>query len=151
MSVITPNLWFDTEALDAAEYYAGIIPGSRINDVSYYGDGKVLTVAFELDCRPFLALNGGPHYTFNEAISLVVNCDTQADVDSYWKLLSEGGEEGQCGWLKDKYGLSWQIVPSGMGEILGDPDPERAGKAMQAMQGMRKLDINALREAAAAN
>jgi predicted 3-demethylubiquinone-9 3-methyltransferase (glyoxalase superfamily) len=155
MSRITTNLWFDTEALEAAEYYVAIFPGSRITDVSRYGDGAprpagtVLTAAFELDGRPYLALNGGPEFRFTEAISLVVNCADQDEVDHYWAALVDGGEPGQCGWLKDRYGLSWQIVPDRMGEVMGDPDPARAGRAMQAMLGMQKLDIAALRAAAA--
>jgi predicted 3-demethylubiquinone-9 3-methyltransferase (glyoxalase superfamily) len=155
MTSITPNLWFDTEALEAAEHYVSVIPGSRITDVSRYGEGAplpagtVLTVAFELDGRPFLALNGGPAFPFTEAVSLVVNCADQAEVDRCWDALVEGGEPGRCGWLKDRYGLSWQVVPDGMGEVMGDPDPVRAGRAMAAMQGMSKLDITALRAAAA--
>ena len=155
MSRITINLWFDTEALEAAEHYVAVIPGSRITDVSRYGEGAprpagtVLTVAFELDGQPYLALNGGPQYKFTEAISLVVSCADQAEVDQYWAALLDGGEPGQCGWLKDRFGLSWQVVPDGLGEVLGDPDPARAGRAMQAMMGMQKLDIAALRSAAA--
>jgi len=154
MSRITTNLWFDTEALEAAEYYVAIFPGSRITDVSRYGDGAprpagtVLTAAFELDGRPYLALNGGHEFRFTEAISLVVNCADQDEVDHYRAALVEGGEPGQCGWLKDRYGLSWQIVPDGMGEVMGDADPARAGRAMQAMMAMQKLDIAALRAAA---
>ena len=154
MSRITTNLWFDTEALEAAEHYVAIFPDSRITDVSRYGDGAprpagtVLTVAFELDGQPYLALNGGPEFRFTEAISLVVKCANQDEVDHYWAALVDGGEPGRCGWLKDRYGLSWQIVPDGMGEVMGDPDPERAGRAMQAMLGMQKLDIAALRAAA---
>ena len=155
MSRMTTNLWFDTEALEAAEHYVAIIPGSRIGDVSRYGDGAprpagtVLAVAFELDGQPYLALNGGPEYRFTEAISLVVSCDNQEEVDHCWAALVDGGEPGQCGWLKDRYGLSWQVVPDGLGAVLGDPDPERAGRAMQAMLGMQKLDIAELRAAAA--
>ncbi len=155
MSRITTNLWFDTEALEAAEHYVSILPDSRITDVSRYGDGTprpagtVLTVAFELDGQAYLALNGGPEFRFTEAISLVVNCADQDEVDHYWAALVDGGEPGQCGWLKDRYGLSWQIVPDGMGEVMGDPDPARAGRVMQAMLGMQKLDIAALRAAAA--
>jgi predicted 3-demethylubiquinone-9 3-methyltransferase (glyoxalase superfamily) len=155
MSRVTTNLWFDTEALQAAQHYVAIFPGSRITDVSRYGvdaprpAGTVLTVAFELDGQRYLALNGGPEFRFTEAISLVVNCADQDEVDHYWAALVDGGEPGQCGWLKDRYGLSWQIVPDGMGEVMGDPDPARAGRAMQAMLGMHKLDIAALRAAAA--
>ena len=155
MSRITTNLWFDTEALEAAEHYVSIFPGSRITDVSHYGEGSprpagtVLTAAFELDGQAFLALNGGPEFHFTEAISLVVNCADQAEVDRFWDALVDGGEPGHCGWLKDRYGLSWQIVPDGLSEVLGDPDPERAGRAMQAMSSMSKLDIGAMRVAAA--
>jgi predicted 3-demethylubiquinone-9 3-methyltransferase (glyoxalase superfamily) len=155
MSRITTNLWFDTEALEAAEYYVAIFPDSRVTGVSRYGDGAprpagtVLTVAFELDGQPYLALNGGPEFRFTEAISLVVNCADQDEVDHYWAALVAGGQPGQRGWLKDRYGLSWQIVPDGMGEVMGDPDPARAGRAMEAMMGMQKLDIAALRAAVA--
>jgi predicted 3-demethylubiquinone-9 3-methyltransferase (glyoxalase superfamily) len=154
MSRITTNLWFDTEALQAAEHYVSIFPGSGITDVSHYGEGAprpagtVLTAAFELDGQAFLALNGGPEFHFTEAISLVVNCADQAEVDRFWDALVEGGQPGQCGWLKDRYGLSWQIVPDGLGEVLGDPDAGRAGRAMQAMCSMSKLDIGAMRAAA---
>lgn len=157
MSRITTNLWFDTEALEAAEHYVSIIPNSRITEVSRYGDGAprptgtVLTVAFELDGKPHLALNGGPQFRFTEAISFVVNCADQDEVDHCWDALVDGGEPGQCGWLKDRYGLSWQIVPDGLPEVLGDPDPARAGAAMQAMMGMQKLDLAALRTAAEAS
>jgi predicted 3-demethylubiquinone-9 3-methyltransferase (glyoxalase superfamily) len=154
MPRITPNLWFDTQALEAAEFYVSVFPNSQITDVSYYGDagpraaGMVLTVAFLLDGQEYTAINGGPEFTFDEAISLLVNCADQDEVDHYWDKLSEGGEEGQCGWLKDRFGLSWQVIPPGMGEVLGDPDPERANRAMQAMLGMTKLDLAAMRAAA---
>ena len=157
MSRITINLWFDTEALEAAEHYVKIFPGSRIVNVSRYGEGAprpagtVLTVAFELDGQPYLALNGGPQFRFTEAISLMVNCADQDEVEHYWAALVDGGEAGRCGWLKDRYGLSWQVVPDGMAELLGDPDPARAGRAMQAMLAMQKLDIAALRAAAASS
>jgi predicted 3-demethylubiquinone-9 3-methyltransferase (glyoxalase superfamily) len=151
---ITPNLWFDTEAEEAARYYVSVFPNSEITDVTYYGDagpgpaGTVLTVNFTLDGQELTAINGGPHFTFNEAISLLINCADQAEVDHYWATLTEGGEESQCGWLKDRYGLSWQVVPAGMEEVLGDPDPGRSQRAMQAMLGMKKLDVAALRAAA---
>ncbi len=154
MPRITPNLWFDTQALEAAEFYVSVFPNSEITDISYYGDagpreaGMVLTVAFLLDGQEYMAINGGPQFTFDEAISLLVNCADQDEVDDYWDKLSEGGEEGQCGWLKDKFGLSWQVTPPGMAEVLGDADPERANRAMQAMLGMRKLDLAAIRAAA---
>ena len=154
MPGITPNLWFDSEAEEAAEFYVSVFPRSEITGISYYGDagpgptGTVLTVAFVLDGQPFTALNGGPAFTFSEAISFVVDCADQDEVDHYWARLSEGGEESQCGWLKDRFGVSWQVVPAGMGEVMGDPDPERAQRAMKAMLGMKKLDLAALRAAA---
>ncbi len=151
---ITPNLWFDTEAEDAAAFYVSVFENSRIVDVARYTEagprpaGTVMTVEFELDGQRFVGINGGPQFTFDEAVSFQIHCETQDEVDYYWERLSEGGEEGPCGWLKDRYGLSWQVVPTGMGELLGDADPERATRAMQAMLGMRKLDIAALRSAA---
>ncbi len=154
MPTITPNLWFDTLALQAAEYYVSVFPNSEITSVSRYPDvgpgepGTVLTVDFTLDGQPYTGINGGPQFTFDEAISLLINCADQAEVDYYWDTLTEGGEESQCGWLKDRYGVSWQVIPGGMGEILGDPDPERGNRAMQAMLGMKKLDLAALRAAA---
>lgn len=154
MPRITPNLWFDTEAKEAAEYYVSLFPNSRITNVSYYGEagpgpaGTVLTVDFELDGQRFTAINGGPHFTFDEAVSFLIDCADQDEIDFYWDRLTEGGEESQCGWLKDRFGLSWQVVPRGMEEVFSDPDPKRAQRAMQAMMGMRKLDIDALRRAA---
>jgi predicted 3-demethylubiquinone-9 3-methyltransferase (glyoxalase superfamily) len=154
MSRIATNLWFDDQALEASELYVSLVPNSRITDVSRYGDGApmpagtVLTVAFELDGQRFLALNGGPQFTFTEAISVVVTCADQLEVDRLWTALTEGGEEGSCGWCKDRFGLSWQVVPEGLSQVLGDPDPERAGRAMQAMMGMSKLDLSALQAAA---
>lgn len=154
MPRITPNLWFDTEGQEAAEYYCSIFPNSRITNVTYYGEagpgpaGTVLTVDFVLDGQEFTAINGGPAFTFDEAISLLVNCKDQDEVDYYWSKLTEGGQEVQCGWLKDRYGLSWQVCPEGMAELLGDPDPERSQRAMTAMLGMVKLDLDALRAAA---
>jgi predicted 3-demethylubiquinone-9 3-methyltransferase (glyoxalase superfamily) len=154
MQKITPWLWFDTQAEEAAAFYTSIFPNSRTLDVSRYGEagprpaGSVMTVSFELDGQQLVALNGGPEFTFNEAISFQVSCEGQDEVDEYWSKLSEGGEEGPCGWLKDKYGVSWQIVPTRLGELLGDPDPEKAQRAMQAMLGMKKLDIAALEQAA---
>jgi predicted 3-demethylubiquinone-9 3-methyltransferase (glyoxalase superfamily) len=151
---ITPNLWFDTQAEEAARYYCSIFPGSRIVGVTHYTEaapekaGQVLTVDFELQGRRFTALNGGPQFTFNEAVSFLIECQDQAELDAYWARLTDGGEEGPCGWCKDRYGLSWQVVPAGMGELFGDDDPERARRAMEAMFGMRKLDIAALRAAA---
>lgn len=154
MPRITPNLWFDAEGKDAAEFYVSVFPNSEITNVTYYGDagpgsaGTVMTVDFVLDGQEYTAINGGPLFTFNEAISLLVNCADQDEVDYYWTKLSEGGEEGQCGWLKDRYGLSWQVCPVGMGEVLSDPDTERAQRAMQAMLGMKKIDVAALQAAA---
>lgn len=158
---ITPCLWFDSEAEDAARFYTAIFPGSRITNVSHYGEagreihgrppGSVLTVAFELNGQEFTALNGGPHFKFTEAISLQINCKTQADVDYFWTKLSEGGpaEAQQCGWLKDKFGLSWQVVPTVLPALLSNPDPQKAARAMQAMLQMKKLDIAALERATA--
>jgi len=155
MPAITPNLWFDTQAKDAADFYVSVFPNSEVRNVSYYGDagpgtaGTVLTVDFVLDGNPFTAINGGPQFTFDEAVSFVVNCKDQDEVDYYWDaLLAGGGEESQCGWLKDRFGLSWQIVPDEMGELMTDPDPERAQRAMQATLRMKKLDVAALRAAA---
>lgn len=152
---ISTNLWFDTEALEAAEFYVSVFPDSRVTTVQRYGPsgpreaGTVMLVAFLLGTTPFTALNGGPQFTFDEAVSFVVSCADQAEVDHYWTALTaNGGSESQCGWCKDRFGLSWQVVPDGMGEILGDPDPERASRAMTAMLGMRKLDLEALRRAA---
>ncbi|MGW2118464.1 VOC family protein [Streptomyces zhihengii] len=154
MPRITPNLWFDTQGKEAAEFYVSVFPDSRITHVSYYGEagpgpaGTVLTVDFVLDGMPFTAINGGPQFTFTEAVSLLVDCADQEEVDHYWARLGEGGQEGPCGWLKDRYGLSWQVVPAALGELLEDPDPERAQRAMKAMLGMHKLDVAALRAAA---
>ncbi len=154
MPRITPNLWFDAEGHDAAEFYVSVFPNSRITNVSHYNEagpgvtGTVLTVDFELDGHPFTAINGGPHFTFDEAVSFLIHCADQAEIDYYWERLTDGGEESQCGWLKDRFGLSWQVVPEGMEEMLGGTDPERSARAMTAMLGMRKLDIAALRAAA---
>jgi predicted 3-demethylubiquinone-9 3-methyltransferase (glyoxalase superfamily) len=151
---ITPWLWFDTQAEDAARFYTSVFGNSRITDTTRYSDasprpGQVMTVSFELDGEQFVALNGGPEFTFTEAVSFQVACESQQEVDRFWAALTaDGGEESQCGWLKDKFGLSWQIVPTQLGEILGDPDPERARRAMEAMLKMSKLDIAALRRAA---
>ncbi len=151
---IIPNLWFDTEAEEAAGFYTSVFSNSRIVGVTHYTEsaprpaGMVMTVEFELDGQRFVAINGGPQFTFDEAVSFGISCETQDEVDYYWERLSEGGEEGPCGWLKDRYGLSWQVVPTGMEELFVDPDPKRAERAMQAMLGMGKLDIAALRRAA---
>jgi predicted 3-demethylubiquinone-9 3-methyltransferase (glyoxalase superfamily) len=151
---ITPNLWFDTQAVEAAEFYCGVFENSRIVDTTHYTEagpreaGMVLTVEFELNGNRFVAINGGPEFTFNEAVSFEVECDEQAEVDYFWEKLSEGGAEGPCGWLRDRYGLSWQIVPKGMAELFADPDKDRARRAMEAMLKMGKLDIAALQAAA---
>jgi predicted 3-demethylubiquinone-9 3-methyltransferase (glyoxalase superfamily) len=156
---LTPCLWFDDQAEEAARFYASIFKNSKIGDVARYTEvgqevhgrppGSAMTVAFQLDGQEFLALNGGPAFKFNEAISLIVNCDTQAEVDYYWQRLSEGGDEQaqQCGWLKDKYGVSWQVVPTAMGELMSGPLPGGAQRATAAMLKMKKLDLEVLRRA----
>jgi predicted 3-demethylubiquinone-9 3-methyltransferase (glyoxalase superfamily) len=156
---ITPCLWFDTQAEEAANFYIGIFKNSRITDLSRYPDagqeihgkpaGSVMVVEFELDGQPFTALNGGPIFKFNEAISLQIECATQEEVDYYWEKLGVGGDPSaqQCGWLKDRYGLSWQVVPKGMAEILNHPDKTRSKRAFEAMMQMKKLDMDALRKA----
>lgn len=154
MPKITPCLWFDTEGEEAATFYTSLFPNSRITDVARYGsagprqEGTVMTVAFELDGQAFTALNGGPEFTFNEAISLQVDCEDQAEVDGYWSALSEGGEEGPCGWLKDRYGVSWQIIPSALPRLLEDPDAEKTQRVMAAMLKMRKIEVAELERAA---
>jgi predicted 3-demethylubiquinone-9 3-methyltransferase (glyoxalase superfamily) len=154
MQKITPWLWFDTEAEEAANFYVSVFQNSRILDVSRYGEagprpaGMVMTVAFELDGQAFAALNGGPEFSFNESVSFLVDCETQDEVDRFWKELSDGGEQGPCGWLKDKYGVSWQVIPSALNELLNDPDPGRAQRAMKAMLAMSKIDIAELQKAA---
>ena len=156
MHEITPCLWFDTEGEEAATFYTSVFPNSRILEVARYGDagprpaGTVMTVSFELDGTKFVALNGGPDFTFNEAISFQVSCHDQEQVDAFWSTLSEGGEEGPCGWLKDRYGVSWQIIPTALPRLLSDPDPERAQRVMAAMLEMKKIEIDALERAAAA-
>ncbi len=154
MPALTPMLWFDTEAEQAAEFYTSVFPNSKIVEVTRYGsagprpEGMVMTVAFELDGKEFVALNGGAQYTFNEAISVVVYCETQEEVDMYWETLSEGGEEVACGWLKDKFGLSWQVTPTELPRLLSDPDTEKAQRVMAAMLEMTKIDIETLERAA---
>lgn len=154
MPRITPNLWFDTQAREAAELYVSVFPSSEIRNVSYYNEagprpaGTVLTVDFVLDGQEYVAINGGPEFTFTEAISLMVNCADQDEVDYYWARLSEGGEEGPCGWLKDRYGLSWQVCPVGLMELLSDPDEGRARRATEAMLAMKKIDLAEVRAAA---
>jgi predicted 3-demethylubiquinone-9 3-methyltransferase (glyoxalase superfamily) len=153
MQKITPYLWFDNQAEEAMNFYVSIFKNSKVLSVSRYGEagpgkkGTVMTATFQLEGQEFHALNGGPEFKFTEAISFLVNCQTQQEVDELWAKLSEGGEEGQCGWLKDKFGLSWQIIPTILGELLGDKDAEKAGRVMQAMLKMQKIDINALKQA----
>jgi len=154
MQKITPFLWFDGQAEEAANLYTSIFDNSKILEISRYGEaapsqaGSVMTVEFELDGLRIVGLNGGPAHRFTEAVSFAVSCETQAEVDELWARLSEGGEEGPCGWLKDKYGLSWQVVPVGMNEMLNDADQARGQRAMKAMLGMKKIDLAAVREAA---
>ena len=151
---IIPNLWFDTEAEDAAKFYTSVFENSRIVNVTHYTEvgpreaGTVMTVEWEIDGQRFVGINGGPEFKFSEAVSFQITCETQDEIDSYWETLTDGGEEGPCGWCKDRFGLSWQIVPTGMDELFADPDQSRADRAMRAMFGMRKLDVAALREAA---
>jgi len=150
---ITPFLWFDHQAEEAVAFYCSIFRNSQVETVVRYGEagpgpkGGVMTIAFELDGQKFVALNGGPHFKFTEAISFVVNCETQQEVDEYWDKLSAEGKEIQCGWLKDKYGLSWQIVPTALIEMLRDKDPERSQRVTKAMLQMKKLDLARLEEA----
>lgn len=154
MPRITPSLWFDTQGEDAAKFYVSVFPNSNITDIARYGEagpqpaGTVMTVEFELDGQQYLVLNGGPQFTFNEAVSFTIDCADQEEVDHYWSKLSEGGEEGPCGWLKDKFGLSWQVVPADLAKLLSDPDEGRAQRAMTAMLGMKKIDVAALHAAA---
>ena len=154
MREISPCLWFDTEGEEAATLYTSVFPSSKIGRIARYGsagprpEGTVMTVSFELGGQEFLALNGGPDYTFSEAISFQVSCETQEEVDAYWSKLSEGGEEGPCGWLKDRFGVSWQIVPTALPRLLGDRDAERSQRVMQAMLGMKKIEIAELERAA---
>jgi predicted 3-demethylubiquinone-9 3-methyltransferase (glyoxalase superfamily) len=154
MQKITPCLWFDTEAEEAANFYTSVFEDSKILSISRYGpagprpEGMVLTVNFELQGQEFTALNGGPEFKFSEAVSFQVSCESQEEVDRFWDTLSEGGEEGPCGWLKDKYGLSWQIVPSILTELLSDPDAQKSQRVMEAMLQMRKIDIETLKRAA---
>jgi predicted 3-demethylubiquinone-9 3-methyltransferase (glyoxalase superfamily) len=156
MQKITPWLWFDTQAEEAAAFYTSVFENSRILEVTRFGkvgprpEGLVMTVSFELEGQEFVALNGGPDFAFNEAISFQVLCETQDEVDNHWSRLSAGGEEGACGWLKDKYGVSWQIIPTRLYELLSDPDPDRSERAMRSMLEMKKIDIAALEQAAAA-
>ncbi len=147
MKKITPFLWFDDQAEEAMNFYVSIFKNSKVLNVSPGPNGKAFTVSFELDGQAFTALNAGPVFKFTEAISFFVSCESQEEVDYYWEKLLAGGEESQCGWLKDKYGLSWQIVPTALGELLGDPDPVKSQRVMQAMLQMRKIEIAGLRQA----
>jgi predicted 3-demethylubiquinone-9 3-methyltransferase (glyoxalase superfamily) len=153
MPKITPNLWFDSNGLDAAEFYVSVFPNSKVTEITHYGEGgpgpagTVLTVNFELDGQEYTAINGGPAFTFDEAISFLVNCADQDEIDYYWEKLSEGGEEGQCGWLKDKFGLSWQVCPVGWEKMLNSPDQDAVARATQAMYTMTKLDVAVLQAA----
>jgi predicted 3-demethylubiquinone-9 3-methyltransferase (glyoxalase superfamily) len=157
MQKITPNLWFDDQAEEAANFYVSIFPNSKIENVTHYSEevshvagrpkGSVMTVAFQLNGQDFLALNGGPIFKFTEAISLMVNCDTQQELDAFWQKLSHDPSAEQCGWLKDKYGVSWQIVPTVMSEMMKDKDPQKTGRLMSALLGMKKLDIDGLKKA----
>jgi predicted 3-demethylubiquinone-9 3-methyltransferase (glyoxalase superfamily) len=150
---ITPFLWFDNQAEEAVNFYLSIFKNSKIVNVARYGEagpgpeGSVMTVVFQLDGQEFIALNGGPHFRFNEAISFVVNCETQEEIDEMWEKLSACGKKVECGWLKDRYGISWQIVPTVLGELLTDPDPEKAQRVMKAMLQMVKIDIKTLKQA----
>lgn len=150
---ITTFLWYDNQAEEAMNFYVSIFRNSRVGDIVRYGDtgpgpkGQVMTAEFQLAGQQFMALNGGPHFKFTEAISLFVKCDTQEEVDELWEKLSEGGQKSQCGWLKDKFGLSWQIVPAALGEMLKDKDPEKSNRVMQAVMQMTKLDLPKLQAA----
>jgi predicted 3-demethylubiquinone-9 3-methyltransferase (glyoxalase superfamily) len=151
---IVPNLWFDTEAEEAAAFYTSVFENSRIVNITRYTEagpreaGSVMTVEWELEGQRFIGINGGPEFTFDEAVSFMIDCETQEEIDYYWERLSEGGSEGPCGWLKDRFGLSWQVVPTGMEELFADPDPRRAERAIAAMLKMGKIDLAELRRAA---
>lgn len=153
MPQITPNFLLADQAFDAAEFYVSVFPNSRVTDVSHYGEGSpmpagtVLAVNFVLDGQDFTAINSGQAFAFNESVSFRVTCESEEEVDHYWERLTEGGREGQCGWLSDRFGVSWQVTPRQLGEYLGDPDPARAQRAMTAMLGMRKIDLAAMRVA----
>src|ERR671932_209246 len=150
---ITPFLWYDSEAEEAANFYVSLFPNSKVNGVTRYGEagpreaGTVMTVDFELDGRPFVALNGGPEFKFTEAVSFLVTCETQEEVDELWEKPSEGGEKGPCGWLKDKYGVSWQVVPMLLEQMIRDPDPEKSQRVMNTMLEMGKIEIEPLKRA----
>jgi predicted 3-demethylubiquinone-9 3-methyltransferase (glyoxalase superfamily) len=158
MQKITPFLWYDDKAEEAANFYVSLFKNSRIGSITRYDEagakaagrpkGSVMTIEFQLEGQQFVALNGGPHFKFTEAVSFVVNCDTQEEVDKFWEKLSEGGQESQCGWLKDKYGLSWQVVPTILPELFKQKDPAKAKRVMEAMLQMKKIDIKTLKQAA---
>lgn len=149
MKKITPFLWFDTQAEEAMNYYVSIFKNSKVLEVQRQGpDGPVFSVSFELDGQEFIGLNAGPRFKFNESISFLVNCENQKEVDEYWnKLIADGGEESMCGWCKDKFGLWWQIIPKQLGELMGDPDPEKSQRVMQAMLKMQKISVADLQKA----
>lgn len=157
MQKITPCLWFNDQAEEAMRFYVSIFKNSKVGRVTRYGEaganvsgrpkGSVMTATFEIEGQEFMALNGGPHFTLTEAVSFIVNCDTQKEIDTFWEKLSEGGEKGVCGWLKDKFGLSWQIVPTMLSEMMQDKDADKTNRVMQAILQMKKLDIARLQEA----
>ena len=153
MQKITPFLWFDGKAEEAMNFYVSIFKNSKTGRITRYGEGgpgpkgAVMSATFQLDGQEFMALNGGPHFTFSPAISFFVNCKTQEEVDELWEKLSEGGEKGQCGWLKDKYGVSWQIIPTALGEMLSDTDTEKSKRVMKVMLQMNKIDVKSLKQA----
>lgn len=152
MQKITPFLWLNNNVEEAMTFYTGIFRNSKVGEIHRSGggpgtEGTVMTATFSLDGQEFMALNGGPQFTFTEAISMFVNCESQEEVDYFWERLTDGGEESQCGWLKDKFGLSWQIVPTALGRLMGDPDPDKSRRVMEAMLKMRKIDVQALQEA----
>ncbi|HMI29457.1 MAG TPA: VOC family protein [Gaiellaceae bacterium] len=156
MKDLVTCLWFDTEGEEAAKFYASIFPSSKLGEITRYGaagpraEGTVMTVSFEVQGQKFVALNGGPEFTFNEAVSFQVLCEGQEEVDEFWTKLSQGGEQGPCGWLKDKFGVSWQVIPTALPELLSDPDREKSQRVMTAMMGMKKIEIEELERAAAA-
>jgi predicted 3-demethylubiquinone-9 3-methyltransferase (glyoxalase superfamily) len=153
MQKITPFLWYNDKAEEAANFYVSFFKNSKMKEIRRYGDtgpgpkGSVMTVAFQLEGQDFIALNGGPHFNLTPAISLFVNCETQEEVDQLWEKLAEGGRKDRCGWLQDKYGLSWQIIPEALGKLMSDPDPKKASRVMQAMLQMDKIDVKRLQEA----
>jgi predicted 3-demethylubiquinone-9 3-methyltransferase (glyoxalase superfamily) len=153
MQKITPFLWFDNQAEEAANFYVSLFKNSKLGSIRRYGDagpgpnGSVMSVTFQLEGQEFFALNGGPHFKFTPAISLFVNCENQTEVDELWEKLSAGGRKDRCGWLQDKYGLSWQIIPTALGQLLSDPDPAKSSRVMKAMLQMEKIDVNKLKQA----